>query len=318
LRNKIQHKEEIEKMRALITGAAGSCGGDVAPILAKYYNYDIITTDIRKPDNDFPYVPCDIKNLEEVDQALKGRDIDAIIHLGTLQPGLGPADMSIDINVKGVCNILESAKNNGVKRVVFTSSVWAASRGPNSPYQPIDEDIKPSFEDMYDITKHMGEELCAYYHKMFGLNATAFRFCGYHPVEGFSDKGDILWDKIDLKALVGRYCGMGPAFKLTNAWDLTQAFRMAIENKDFTHGLYLIGVGIPFTSDEAEALKKTPLAIYEKYYPGVTEFFKEIGFDMPAISFWYNTQKAKEQLGFSPRFTLQDIMNQYYESKKSK
>ena len=299
----------------MITGAAGLCGRDIAPLLAKHYNYDIVTTDIKKPDNDFPFVPCDIKNLEEVDQAIKGKDIDAIIHLGTLQPGLGPADMSIDINVKGVCNILESAKNNGVKRVVFTSSVWAASRGPNSAYQPIDENIPPTFDDMYDITKHYGEELCAYYHKMFGLNAIAFRFCGYDPIEGFSDEGDILWDKIDLRRLVGRYCGIGPSYKLTNAWDLTQAFRMAIENKDFTHGLYLIGVGMPFVSEDAEELKKTPLEVYEKYYPGASEFFKEIGFNMPEISFWYRTQKADKQLGFSPKFTLQDIMNQYYERK---
>jgi len=303
-------------MKLMITGAAGLCGGHLAPLFAKHYGYEILASDIKDPENGFPYVPCDIRSLESVDQAIKGNGIDAIIHLGTLQPGLGPADMSIDINVKGVCNILESAKNNGVKRVAFTSSVWAASRGPNAEYQPIDEEIKPTYDDMYDITKHMGEEMCAYYHKMFGLNATAFRFCGYDPIEGFSDEGDILWDKIDICKLVGRYCGLGSSFKITNAWDLTQAFRMAIENKEFTHGLYLIGVGMPFVSADAESLKKDPLSVYEKYYPSVSEFFKEIGFDMPAVSFWYNGEKAKKQLGFAPRFTLQDIMNQYYENKE--
>jgi nucleoside-diphosphate-sugar epimerase len=302
-------------MKVLVTGGAGLCGRDIAPLFAKHYNYEIITTDIRKPDNDFPYLPCDIRNINEVDQIIKASGVDAIIHLGTLQPGLGPADMSIDINVKGVCNILESAKNNGVKRVVFTSSVWAGSRGPNAEYQPIDEEIKPTYEDMYDITKHMGEELCAYYHKMFGLNAIAFRFCGYDPIEGFDDNGDILWEKIDILKLVGRYCGIGPSYKLTNAWDLTQAFKMAIENDKYTHGLYLIGVGMPFVSEEAEALRNNPITIYEKYYPGISDFFKKIGFNVPNISFWYNTKKAKEQLGFSPKFTLQDIMCQYYENQ---
>jgi nucleoside-diphosphate-sugar epimerase len=303
-------------MKVMITGAAGSCGRDSAPLLAKYY--DVLAADIKDPDNGFPYVYCDVRDLENVNQAIKENNVDAIIHLGTLQPGLGPADMSIDINVRGVCNILEAAKNNGVKRVVFTSSVWAASRGPNSAYQPIDENIPPTFDDMYDITKHMGEELCAYYYKMFGLNTIAFRFCGYDPIEGFSGEGDILWNKIDIRRLVGRYCGIGPSYKLTNAFDLTQAFRISIENKDVPSGLFVIGIGMPFVSEEAEALKKTPLAVYEKYYPGATEFFKEIGFDIPNISFWYNTKKAKEQLGFSTRFTLKDIMNQYYENKQSK
>lgn len=96
---------------------------------------------------------------------------------------------------------------------------------------------------------------------------------------------------------------------------MTQAFRISIENNDVKQGVFLIGVGMPFVSEDAELLKKTPLAVYEKYYPGASEFFKEIGFNMPEITFWYNTQKANKYLGFSPRFSLQDIMNQYYERK---
>jgi len=312
---KLVKLERKLKMKIMVTGAAGLCGRDIAPILAKHYGYDVITSDIRKPDNQFPFVHCDISKPEDVQQAIKGKDIDVIIHLATLQPGQGPPSMSIDINVKGTCNILEAALNNGVKRVIFTSSVWAASRGPSSPYQPIDENIPCTYEDMYDITKHMGEQLCGYFYKKYGLSTIAFRFCGYAPVEGFSTEGDILWDKIDLPALVGRFCGTGPSFKLTNAWDLTQAFRAAIENKDIQHGLFLIGVGMPFVQKDAEDLKKTPLVVLERYYPGVSEFIKEISLDVPPITFWYNTQKAKEHLGFSPKFSLQDVMRQYYENK---
>jgi nucleoside-diphosphate-sugar epimerase len=282
-------------------------------MLANHYGYDIITSDIRKPANDFPFVPCDISKPDAVQQAIKGKDIDVVIHLATLQPGQGPPSMSVDVNVKGTCNILEAALKNNVKRVVFTSSVWAASRGPSAPYQPIDEKIPPTYEDMYDITKHMGEELCEYYYNQYGLSAIAFRFCGYDPIEGFSNEGEMLWEKIDLRALVGRFLGLGPPFKLTNAWDLTQAFRAAIENKDIQHGLFLIGLGAPFAPEDAEDLKKTPRVVLEKYYPGVTEFLGEIGLDAPPITFWYNTQKAKQYLGFAPQFSLPDVMRQYYE-----
>ena len=302
-------------MRIMITGAAGLCGGHLAPMLVKHYGYDVITSDIRKPDNDLEFLPFDISKPEDVQQAIKGKDIDVIIHLATLQPGQGPASMSIDINVKGTCNILEAALNNGVKRVIFTSSVWAASRGPSAPYQPIDEDILCKHEDMYDITKRMGEKLCEYYYTKHGLSTIAFRFCGYDPIEGFSGEGDILWDKVDLPALAGRFVGTGAPFKLTNAWDLTQAFRAAIENKEIQHGLFLIGVGAPFAPEEAEDLKNTPLTVLEKYYPGVSEFFNEIALNVPPIAFWYNTQKAKEYLGFAPKFSLQDVKRQYYENK---
>jgi len=301
-------------MKILITGAAGLCGKAIAPLLNQHHGYEIITSDIRDPENNFPFIHCDIRNPEDVEEMIKGKNIDFIIHLGTLQPGLGPSYMSIDINVKGTCNILESASRNNVKRVIFTSSVWAASRGPNAAYQPIDEDIPPTFEDMYDITKRMGEELCAYYHKKYALSTIAFRFCGYDPVEGFSNNGNIIWDKVNLKALVGRYLGMGS--KLTNAWDLTQAFRMSIENKDIQHGIFLIGVGAPFKQEDAEDLKNAPLKTLERYYPGVSEFFNEIGLSIPDITFWYNTDKAEKYLGFSQKLSLKDIMRQYYENKK--
>ncbi len=301
-------------MKVMITGADGLCGRALAPILAERYDYDVIASDIRDPDNGFPFVNCDIRSPEEVEQAISGKDIDAIIHLGTLQPGLGSPDMSIDINIKGTCNILESARRNGVKKVVFTSSVWAASRGPSAPYQPIDEDITCAHEDMYDITKRMGEQFCEYYYEYHGLSAMAFRFCGYEPIEGFSSEGDILWDEIDINALAGRYLGMNS--KLTNAWDLTQAFRLAMESKDVQHGLFLIGVGAPFAQEEAEDLRNTPLLVLEKHYPGVSDFLDEIGQDVPAITFWYNTQKAEKHLGFSPKLSLYDVMRQYYENMR--
>lgn len=306
-------------MKILLTGGAGDLGRDLGPLLARYH--DVKVLDIKKPDNDLEFVCCDISKAKDVEQATKG--VDVIAHLAALIS----ADTStqfIDVNVKGTCNILEAALKNGVKKVVYASSVWAASRGLSVPYLPIDENIpcKPgdsSFfggvNGMYDITKRMGEEFCEYFYRMYGLNTMILRLCGYYRVEGFSSEGDILWDKIALPAFAGRFVGTGPSFKLTNAWDLTQAFKVAIEDEKIQHDVFIIGLGAPFVQEEAEDLKKTPLVVLEKYYPGASEFFKEIGVDVPEIRFWYNTEKAKKHLGFSPKFSLQDVMRQYYENK---
>ena len=310
-------------MRILITGAAGTCGSDMAPILEQHYGYDVITSDIRKPDNDLPFVYCDISSPEDVERAVKGKDIDVIIHLATLQPEQGPPSMSVDVNVKGTCNILDSASRHGVKRVIFTSSVWAASRGPTAAYKPIDEHIPCVHEGMYGITKRMGEQLCEYYSTNHGMSTIAFRFCGYWPTEGFSDAGDILWDEVDVRTLAWKYLAVesrptGSAGKLPNAWDLTQAFRAAIENTDIQHDLFIIGVGAPFGREDAEGLKEAPLVVMEKYYPGVSAFCEEIGLSVPPILFWYDTSKATEHLGFSPRCSFQDIMQQYYAQKAAR
>ena len=298
-------------MKILLTGGAGDLGRDLGPLLARYH--DVKVLDIKKPDNDLEFVSCDISKSEDVEQATKG--VDVIAHLAALIS----ADTStqfIDVNAKGTCNILEAALKNGVKKVVYASSVWAASRGLSVPYLPIDENIPCQPEGMYDITKRMGEEFCEYFYRMYGLNTMILRLCGYYPVEGFSSEGDILWDKIDLPEFAGRFVGTGPAFKLTNAWDLTQAFKAAIEDEKIQHDVFIIGLGAPFMREDAEGLKNMPLAVLEKYYPGASEFFKEIGVDVPEIRFWYNTEKAKKHLGFSPKFALQDVMKQYYENKE--
>ena len=298
-------------MKILLTGGAGDLGRDLAPLLAKYH--DVRVLDIKKPDNDLEFVRCDIRKAEDVEQATKG--VDVIAHLAALIT----ADTStqfIDVNAKGTCNILEAALKNGVKKVVYASSVWAASRGLSVPYLPIDENIPCKPEGLYDITKRMGEEFCEYFYRMHGLNTMILRLCGYYPVEGFSNEGDILWDKIDLPALAGRFVGTGPAFKLTNAWDLMQAFKAAIEDEKIQHDVFIMGIGSPFVQEDAKDLKKAPLPILEKYYPGASEFFKEIGVDVPEIKFWYNTEKAKKHLGFSPKLSLQDVMSQYFENKK--
>jgi len=298
-------------MKIMVTGASGSLGRDLAPLLSRYY--DVIALDIKKPNNDLEFVQCDISKLEEVEQATK--DIDMIAHLAAILPVDRPLSQFIDVNVKGTCNILEAALKNGVKKVVYASSVWAASRGA-SPYQPIDENIPCKPEGMYDITKLMGEQFCEYYHRLYGLNTMTLRLCGYDPIDGFTGDGDILWGKIDIRALTGRFVGMGPSFKLTNAYDLAQVFRSAIENKSSQYDVYIIGVGTPFTQKDVKDLKKMPVTVLESYYPGVSAFLKEIGLDVPGLGFWYNTNKAKEHLGFSARFNLQDVMQQYYENRR--
>ena len=67
----------------------------------------------------------------------------------------------------------------------------------------------------------------------------------------------------------------------------------------------------------AEDLRKTPLVVLERYYPGGSVFLNDIGQAVSSIPFWYNTQKAENTLGFSAKLSLNDVMRQYYENKKS-
>lgn len=85
---------------------------------------------------------------------------------------LKPAEC-VDINVKGLLNILDASKENGVEKVVFSSS--AAVYGDN-PASPKTVDMKPQPKTPYAITKLDAEYYLNMYHHEFGLKYSALRY----------------------------------------------------------------------------------------------------------------------------------------------
>ena len=79
----------------------------------------------------------------------------------------------IDINVIGLLNVLESAKKQGVKKVVHSSS--AAVYG-DDPRLPKDVSMKPKPQTPYGVTKLDGEYYLQMYKEQYGLNTASLRY----------------------------------------------------------------------------------------------------------------------------------------------
>jgi len=77
------------------------------------------------------------------------------------------------INSTGTLNILEAARTQGVKRIVFASS--AAIYGEN-PSQPKSEEMLPEPKSPYAVAKMAGEHYLATYAGLFGLECVALRY----------------------------------------------------------------------------------------------------------------------------------------------
>jgi UDP-glucose 4-epimerase len=82
-------------------------------------------------------------------------------------------DECIDINVQGTVNVLKSAKKNGLKRVLFSSS--AAVYG-DSPQVPKTEEMAPTPQSPYAITKLDGEYYGELFQRYFGVDTVCARF----------------------------------------------------------------------------------------------------------------------------------------------
>jgi len=104
------------------------------------------------------------------------KDSDYVFHLAALVSVIEsvkkPAEC-VDINVKGLLNVLDASKDYDVKKVVLSSS--AAVYGDN-PVSPKTTDMKPAPKSPYGITKLDGELYLAMYHDLYNLGSVSLRY----------------------------------------------------------------------------------------------------------------------------------------------
>ncbi|MCB9248613.1 MAG: NAD-dependent epimerase/dehydratase family protein [Ignavibacteriales bacterium] len=99
-----------------------------------------------------------------------------VFHLAALisvPESLEKPDECLDINVKGLLNVLDAAKKHKVKKVVHSSS--AAIYG-DDPRLPKDISMKPKPQTPYGITKLDGEYYLQMYFEQYGLPTTSLRY----------------------------------------------------------------------------------------------------------------------------------------------
>ncbi len=173
---------------AIVTGGAGFIGSHlVDALLAENISVRVIDNySTGRPEN-LAHVAGQVE-LVEADFAKSGswqklfQDVDWVFHLGALAdivPSIQrPADY-FQANVDGTFNVLEAAKNAGVKRFVYAAS--SSCYGIPEKY-PTSEAAEISPQYPYALTKRLGEELVMHWAQLYNLPAIALRlFNVYGP-----------------------------------------------------------------------------------------------------------------------------------------
>ncbi len=155
-------------MRILVTGSSGVIGkATIARLKAE--GHETRPFDIQEGD--------DLRSFERVRKAVEG--CDAIVHAGAI-PGDSPGRELevVESNAQGTWNILFSALQEGIKRVVHFSSIQALGYvgGHHAPvYFPVDDDYPRHPMTPYQLGKHLGEETCKTFARRWGMEIVSLR-----------------------------------------------------------------------------------------------------------------------------------------------
>lgn len=169
-------------MKYLVTGGAGFIGSHIAQQLAKQGQevvvYDNLSTGHLENLDEFrdqiDFVEGDIRDLAKITYVMNG--VDVVFHEAAVASVTRSVEEPVEtdqINVNGTVCVLNAAKDNGVKKVVFASS--AAIYG-DDPELPKKEGMTPKPLSPYAFHKLAGEYYLRLFHQLYGLKGVALRY----------------------------------------------------------------------------------------------------------------------------------------------
>ena len=169
--------------KILVTGGLGQIGTELIMTLRGVYgNENVIASSIEPGCPDFiretgVYESVDVLDAKKLGEVCRKHDINQIVHLAAILSAVGESkpQLAYDINMNGLFNVLEVARETGSG--VFTPSSIAAF-GPSTPKDMTPQDTVQRPTTMYGVTKVAGELLCDYYHQRYGVDTRGVRFPG--------------------------------------------------------------------------------------------------------------------------------------------
>jgi nucleoside-diphosphate-sugar epimerase len=281
-------------MKILVTGGAGKVGQWVVGELLKSDSgkpgHDVVVFDrVPGPESSsVKYLIGDVQDLAQVFEAVVG--CDAVIHLAAIKnPNVATTKLTFEINVVGTFNVHHAAFRFGVKRVVSTSSIailgWSYSERDFAPdYLPIDENHPIRPQDVYGLSKEIGEDIARSYTRK-GLETIVIRPSGVVTPDALAQ----------IKREGGRRPTKFQTYCYIDVRDLAAAYRLAVERPMPEETVFFV------VADDSVVAE--PLCdLLPRLMPSIGDKARSLTGHKSAVS----TARIKQLLGWKPVYSWRD------------
>jgi nucleoside-diphosphate-sugar epimerase len=317
---------EMGVIKVFVTGIAGFVGRNLVEILLArgYEVIGFIRADLRdrKPEI-YHYLKRNVKliygnitDLESIIKALDsvyGEEAITLIHLAAIIDSKRTA-LFQEINVNGTENLYRAVlqSRTPINHIIHVST--AAVHGPQHPNEKITESTSFLPETLYEKSKYNSELIARKFMEENSLPITIFR-----PVHVY---GPHAVDHLLLPMIKMMHRGfvIAPAkqsLDLVYVANLVDAILLAIEQKGKSAGqTYIVADSKNYTTDDViDSLKKIfniePVIVHIPRFAirAYSKLTKKLRYGLNNVT--YSCDKAKEQLGYEPKITLDDGFRAY-------
>ncbi|MBU0764252.1 MAG: NAD-dependent epimerase/dehydratase family protein [Bacteroidetes bacterium] len=236
----------------LVTGGAGFIGSALTERLIQDENNFVVAVDDlstghreKLPDirnGNLKFINCDVNKYKDIAEVMFAFRFNYVFHfaavVGVKRTLANPIKVLKDID--GIKNILDLAKNTGVKRIFFSSS----SEVYGEPVElPQNEETTPLNSRLpYAIVKNVGGAFLRAYKQEYGLDYTIFRFFNTY---GPKQTRDFVMSRFLINALINRNITIYGDGNQTRTFlyidDNTEAVVSAFNNNMFINDVVNIG-----------------------------------------------------------------------------
>jgi UDP-glucuronate 4-epimerase len=308
----------------LVTGGAGFIGSHLVDRLLKdggwrvtviddlndFYSPEIKRSNISEHiDNpDYELVEADIRDERKLASIFRANRFDCIVHLAAragVRPSLSEPKLYAETNINGTLNLLELAREYGIKQFVFgsSSSVYGINaKVPFSESDRIHQPISP-----YAASKAAGELICYTYSHLYDIRCVCLRF---FTVYGARQRPDLAIHKFSRLMTEGRpipVFGDGSMRRdYTYIDDIIQGVMAAIKYERSNYEIFNLGESETTELSELISLLEQSLgsrAIIDRQpmQPG----------DVPAT--YADISKARNMLGYDPSTKIAEGIPKFVE-----